>query len=76
MKNNKFLAALMLFFVAGGIILGQADSAELKLSLKEAQDYAIKHNKMVVSSRMDLEASKICGLRRYYSSSGKFFARR
>jgi outer membrane protein len=59
MKNNKFLAALMLFFVAGGIILGQADSAELKLSLKEAQDYAIKHNKMVVSSRMDLEASKI-----------------
>jgi outer membrane protein len=59
MKNNKFLAALILFFVAGGIILGQADSAELKLSLKEAQDYAIKHNKMVVTSRMDLEASKI-----------------
>jgi outer membrane protein len=59
MKNKEFLAALMLFFLAGGIILAQADSAELKLSLKEAQDYAIKHNKMVISSRMDVEASKI-----------------
>ena len=59
MKNKEFLAALMLFFLAGGIILAQADSAELKLSLREAQDYAIKHNKMVISSRMDVEASKI-----------------
>lgn len=59
MKNNKFLAALMIFFLAGGNILAQADNAELKLSLKEAQDYAIKHNKMVISSRMDVETSKI-----------------
>ena len=37
----------------------QENSGELKLSLKEAQEYAIKNNKMVITSRMDVEASKI-----------------
>ena len=31
----------------------------MKLSLKEAQAYAIEHNKMVITSRMDVEASRI-----------------
>ena len=34
-------------------------STELKLTLKEAQAYAIDHNKMVTASKMDVEASSI-----------------
>jgi outer membrane protein len=59
MKNKEFLTVLLLFFFSAGIILAQENSSELKLSLKEAQDYAIQNNKMVISSRMEVEASKI-----------------
>ena len=34
-------------------------AGELKLSLKEAQEYAIQHNKMVIASKMDVEASRV-----------------
>ena len=33
--------------------------SELKISLKEAQEYAIQNNKMMISSRMEVEASKV-----------------
>jgi outer membrane protein len=59
MKKRELLTALLLIFFSGNIIMAQESSAELKLSLKEAQDYAIWHNKMVASARMDVEASKI-----------------
>jgi outer membrane protein len=59
MKNKEFLTVLLLFFITGGLIMAQENSSELKLSLKEAQDYAIQNNKMVISSRMEVEASKV-----------------
>lgn len=59
MKNKGFLAVVLFFFFSGGIIKAQATSGELKLSLKEAQEYAIQNNKLMISSRMDVEASKI-----------------
>jgi len=59
MKNKQFLTAMLLLFATGGSLLAQTGSSELKLSLKDAQDYALQHNKMVVTSRMDVEASKI-----------------
>jgi outer membrane protein len=59
MKNKKFLAVLTLLLLASGVIIAQEKSTELKLSLKEAQEYAILNNKMMISSRMDVEASKI-----------------
>ncbi|MEI6047686.1 MAG: TolC family protein [Bacteroidota bacterium] len=59
MKNKQFLTVLLLIFLTGGIIPAQEKSGELKFSLKEAQDYAIQNNKLVISSRMDVEASKI-----------------
>jgi outer membrane protein len=59
MKNRLFLFSFILLFIKGGIVSAQEQSAELKLSLKEAQDYAITHNKMVVASKMDVEASRI-----------------
>lgn len=59
MKNKRNLATLLLPLLTGGIMLAQTTNGELKLSLKEAQDYALQHNKMVISSKMDVETSKI-----------------
>jgi outer membrane protein len=59
MRNKKFLPVLLLILFKFGIVPAQVGSSELKLSLKEAQDYAIKNNKMVISSRLEVEASKM-----------------
>ena len=47
MKNKRNLATLLLPLLTGGIMLAQTTNGELKLSLKEARDYALQHNKMV-----------------------------
>jgi outer membrane protein len=57
--KNKFLftvSILMLFCEA--LSVAQENGGELKLSLKEAQEYAILNNKMVRSAKSDVEASK------------------
>jgi outer membrane protein len=57
--KNKFLftvSILMLFCEA--LSVAQENGGELKLSLKEAQEYAILNNKMVLSAKSDVEASK------------------
>ncbi len=59
MKNKFLLAAFLTLILMGGNLAAQEQSAELKLSLKEAQAYAIDHNKMVIASKMDVEAARI-----------------
>jgi outer membrane protein len=59
MKNRQILIVLLLIFLTGEVVLSQERSGELKLSLKEAQDYAIQNNKSVISTRMDVEASRM-----------------
>ena len=59
MKKKELLAVLLLTLLTGGILKAQGGPEELKLSIKEAQDYAIQNNKMMITSRMDVEASKI-----------------
>lgn len=59
MKKKKVLTVLLLLSSACGIIQAQNSSNDLKLSLKEAQEYAIQNNKMMVSTRMDVNASKV-----------------
>jgi len=59
MKNNLFLITFLILFLPGGILFAQEQVTELKLSLKEAQDYAIAHNKMVISAMYDVQASKM-----------------
>jgi outer membrane protein len=59
MKNKQFLTVLLLFFLTGVVLTAQENSGELRLSLKDAQDYAIMNNKAVKSARFDLEASRI-----------------
>ncbi len=58
MKNKKILTVALLIFFSGAVLFGQENSSGLRLSLKEAQDYAIQNNKMVITARKDVEASK------------------
>jgi outer membrane protein TolC len=59
MKTKLLFICFLLAFICGGILSAQGQSTELKISLKEAQAYAIDHNKMVITSRMDVTASRI-----------------
>lgn len=59
MRNKQLLASSLLFLLAGGIIFSQNGSSELNLSLKDAQEFAVQHNKMVISAKLDVRASKM-----------------
>lgn len=59
MKTKLFLFSCFLIFLTGGVLTGQGQTRELKISLKEAQAFAIEHNKTVIASRMDVQASRI-----------------
>jgi outer membrane protein len=59
MKNKQLLTFLLLFFLQAGSIFSQGNVGELNLTLKEAQDYAIKNNKMVISANYDVQASRL-----------------
>ena len=56
MKKRKVLSAVLIILSAG--LLHAQENSELKLSLKEAQDYALANNKSAKSARFDVEASK------------------
>jgi outer membrane protein len=58
MKNKKLQTILLLIFT-GGMIFGQTGGGELNLTLKDAQDYAVRNNKMVKGARYDVDASKV-----------------
>jgi outer membrane protein len=58
MERKQLNTVLLLFLLTGGVVFSQSGGSELKLSLKEAQAYAIQHNKMVISARYEVEESK------------------
>lgn len=59
MKTVKYFFALICSLLPSLALLSQSSSTmELSLTLKEAQDYAVKKNKMVAAARMDVIASK------------------
>lgn len=51
-------AILMAITFSGSMLVAQENSDELKLTLKEAQEYAIRNNKMVMAAKSDVRASK------------------
>ena len=59
MKNKKAVTLLMIFILAVGSAISQTGNSGLTLSLKEAQDYALQHNKAVLSAKLDVQASKM-----------------
>lgn len=59
MKNKEVLSVLLIILLSGGILKAQDKNMEMKLSLKEAQKYAIQNNKMMISTRMEVDASKV-----------------
>lgn len=59
MKKKDFLIASLLIIMTGGTIVAQEKTPELTLSVKDAQDYAMQNNKMVISAKMDVAASKV-----------------
>jgi outer membrane protein len=58
MKSNFLIAAAFFTLLTGSAGKAQQESNELKLSLREAQDYALGHNKMVLNAKSDIQASK------------------
>jgi outer membrane protein TolC len=56
--KNKLLFASILSLLFSGLISMAQESSELNLSLQEAQEFAIQHNKMVISAKLDAKASK------------------
>lgn len=58
MKSKHFFAAALSLMLSGGILTAQGSSSELKISLKEAQDYALTNNKMVLAAKSDVMASR------------------
>jgi outer membrane protein TolC len=59
MKKKEFLIGLLFVLLSGGMIHAQQNINEIKLSLREAQDYAIQNNKLMITSRMDVAASRV-----------------
>jgi len=58
MKSKFFITAAFFSLLAGSAGRAQQEGGDLKLSLMEAQDYALSHNKMVLNAKSDVQASK------------------
>ncbi|HPA86331.1 MAG TPA: TolC family protein [Bacteroidales bacterium] len=58
MKNKFIINLIAIIGISTGTIFSQEGSVVMNLSLKEAQDYAVANNKMVISARYDVQASK------------------
>ncbi len=58
MKNEQIPTVLLLLFLTTGVSFSQTESGEMKLTLKEAQEYALQNNRMVISAKMEVAESK------------------
>ncbi len=59
MKKRETLTVMLLFLsISGGILSAQDNKVELRLTLKEAQEYASNYNKMVKSAKFSVQASQ------------------
>jgi len=58
MKKGNFFATALFLLLSGGIISAQEGSGELKLSLKEAQEFALTNNKLIIAAKSDVMSSR------------------
>jgi len=54
----KLILTLIVFTVPFLLVLPQGSVTELTLTLREAEEYAVRSNKMVTTARMDVQASR------------------
>jgi outer membrane protein len=59
MKSRFLFTAAFFTLLTGNSGNAQQESNELKLSLIEAQNYALQHNKMILTAKSDIQASKV-----------------
>jgi len=59
MKRKHLITTTLSLLLSGIILIAQDTPAELRLTLKEAQDYALMNNKMVRSAKSDVLASRV-----------------
>lgn len=59
MKHHLFLNFTALLLSTVSVLYSQGGNSELKLSVREAQDYAVMNNKTVISARYDVAASRM-----------------
>jgi outer membrane protein TolC len=58
MKRKILIGTVLMSFLSWTGVLAQQGTDVLRLSLTEAQDYALSHNKAVINARADVEVSK------------------
>jgi outer membrane protein len=58
MKRKFLIATLIFFLVSGATLVAQVQPGEIRLNLKEAQDYALQNNKLVKSAKLTVESSQ------------------
>jgi len=58
MKNRTFITIVIIILISGPLLMSQESNMEMKLSLNEAQEYALLNNRMVLSAKSDVLASR------------------
>lgn len=58
MKQRYLMVLFLIMFFSRGITSAQQANRELRLSLSEAQSYALENNKMVLAAKSDVLASR------------------
>jgi len=58
MKNKNLITTALFILISSTLSMSQETNMELKLTLKEAQDYALLNNKMVMAAKSDVLASR------------------
>lgn len=56
---RKKMLIILLFPIISAMVYGQETDNGLKLSLDEAQEYAVLHNKTIKASRLDIQAARM-----------------
>jgi len=59
MKSKFLVAVAFPLLISGSVTKAQQNNTELKLSLREAQEYALSNNKLILSARSDVKAARI-----------------
>jgi len=58
MKNKNLITTALFILISSTLSMSQESNMELKLTLEEAQDYALLNNKMVMAAKSDVLASR------------------